>query len=387
MDKRQSANIRLIAPHLSKLLSGNAASTGKAKRWPIVALAAGWLIAVIALAGPSWQKVEIPAVNLAGARVLVMDMSRSMYATDIAPNRLDQARFKALDMLPEWKEGSTGLVAYAGDGYIVSPLTDDASTLRNLIPNLSPEIMPIQGSNPAAGIQQAIDLLKQAGYADGDIVLMTDGMSQSESKAALNVLKGTKYRVSILAVGTQQGAPIKLPNGSLLEQNGAPVIAKLDLDTLSAITKETGGILQLWQPTNRDVENIAAYTSKPQDGVAEGKSKSIEERINEGFWLIIPLVLLTLLAFAVASCWLPCLWCCRFIRFRQQYSKLTTSKRTSTLKRVSLKRPPMALRRRSGKVSPNTKQVITKGQLIPSPNSTIRFLATTWEMRKRRQAI
>ncbi|MGF1770408.1 VWA domain-containing protein [Enterovibrio makurazakiensis] len=287
----------LIAPHLSALLSGNQTTNNKPKRWPTVVLASAWVLSVIALAGPSWQKTELPAVNLAGARVLVMNMSRSMYATDIAPNRLSQARFKALDMLPGWKEGSTGLVTYAGDGYIVSPLTEDAATLKNLIPNLSPAIMPIPGSNAAAGITQAMDLLKQAGYAQGDIVLITDGLSQSESNATLKVLDGSDYRVSVLAVGTQQGAPIKLPNGKMLEQNGTPVIAKLDLNTLQAITKKTGGILQIWQASNRDVDNLVAFTAKPLDGKADGKNKTIEERINDGFWLIIPIMLLSLFGF------------------------------------------------------------------------------------------
>ncbi|PMN90579.1 vWA domain-containing protein [Enterovibrio norvegicus] len=287
----------LIAPHLSKLLSGNRAEAGKQKRWPLAVLAIAWLLSVLALAGPSWQKNEMPAVNLAGARVLVMDMSRSMYATDVSPNRLTQARFKALDMLPGWKEGSTALVAYAADGYIISPLTDDASTLKTLLPELSPEIMPIPGSNAAAGVVQAMELLSQAGFADGDIVLITDGMTDRESKATLDTLDGSQYRVSVLAIGTQQGAPIQLPDGSLIEQNGTPVVAKVTLDTLSPITKATGGILQMWQPTNRDVDNIVAFTEKPRDGAAQGKSKSVEERLNAGFWLIIPVLLLALLGF------------------------------------------------------------------------------------------
>ncbi len=287
----------LIAPHLSNLLSGNRAESGKQKRWPLAVLAIAWLLSVLALAGPSWQKNEMPVVNLAGARVLVMDMSRSMYATDVSPNRLTQARFKALDMLPGWKEGSTALVAYAADGYIISPLTDDASTLKTLLPELSPEIMPIPGSNAAAGVVQAMELLSQAGFADGDIVLITDGMTERESKATLDALDGSQYRVSVLAIGTQQGAPIQLPDGSLIEQNGTLVVAKVRLDTLSPITKATGGILQMWQPTNRDVDNIVAFTEKPRDGAAQGKSKSVEERLNAGYWLIIPVLLLALLGF------------------------------------------------------------------------------------------
>ncbi|MGF1878640.1 VWA domain-containing protein [Photobacterium frigidiphilum] len=285
----------LIAPHLAKHLG---LERGKVKNTPFVILALGWLLSVLALAGPSWEKNTLPAYSLSGARVLVMDMSRSMYATDIAPNRLTQARFKALDMLPGWKEGSTGLVAYAADGYVVSPLTEDSSTLKNLIPNLSPEIMPIQGSNATAGVQEAITLLKQAGHQAGDIIIITDGMTQQESDQTMALVKDQDYRLSILAVGTQQGAPIKQPDGTLLSNsNGNPVIARVEVDTLLPLVKSTGGNLQLSQANNRDVDTIVALTAKPREQANLDKTKELEERVNNGFWLLLPLVLFALLGF------------------------------------------------------------------------------------------
>lgn len=175
----------LIAPHLARLLSKNKEEKAPSATWPVTLLGASWFIAIIALAGPSFKTTDIPASTLTGARVLVMDMSRSMYAVDIAPNRLKQAQYKALDMLPGWKEGSTGLVTYAGDAYTVSPLTEDANTLASLIPYLSPELMPVQGSNAAAGIKEAISLLKQAGFDQGDIILITDGMSELNQSKVL----------------------------------------------------------------------------------------------------------------------------------------------------------------------------------------------------------
>ncbi|WP_394167540.1 VWA domain-containing protein, partial [Photobacterium piscicola] len=292
--KGKAQHSGLIAPHLAQKLG---LTQQQPKIWPIALLALGWLIAVIAMAGPSWQKVKLPAYNLSGARVLVMNMSQSMYATDIKPNRLTQERFKALDMLPSWKEGSTGLVAFAGDGYEVSPLTTDSSTLRNLIPSLSPDVMPIAGNNAATGIAEAIRLLKQAGHNTGDIILMTDGMTKAVAKQALADLKGTHYRVSILAMGTVAGAPIQLPDGSLLSENGTPVISKIDIKTLMSITDSTGGILQMAQTTDNDVNAIAHFTAKPLDNGKKGHEKELQERLNGGFWLIIPLLLLALLGF------------------------------------------------------------------------------------------
>ncbi|WP_058119475.1 VWA domain-containing protein [Photobacterium kishitanii] len=292
--KGKAQHSGLIAPHLAEKLG---LTQQQPKRWPIGLLALGWLIAVIAMAGPSWQKVKLPAYNLSGARVLVMNMSQSMYATDIKPNRLTQERFKALDMLPGWKEGSTGLVAFAGDGYEVSPLTTDSSTLRNLIPSLSPEVMPIAGNNAAKGIAEAIRLLKQAGHNTGDIILMTDGMTKTVAQQALAELKGTHYRVSILAMGTVEGAPIQLPSGNLLLENGAPVMSKIDIGTLMSITDSTGGILQMAQATDNDVNAIVNFTAKPLASGKKGHEKELQERLNGGFWLLLPLLLLALLGF------------------------------------------------------------------------------------------
>ncbi|PSU93010.1 hypothetical protein C0W35_13370 [Photobacterium kishitanii] len=292
--KGKAQHSGLIAPHLAEKLG---LTQQQPKRWPIGLLALGWLIAVVAMAGPSWQKVKLPAYNLSGARVLVMNMSQSMYATDIKPNRLTQERFKALDMLPSWKEGSTGLVAFAGDGYEVSPLTTDSSTLRNLIPSLSPEVMPIAGNNAAKGIAEAIRLLKQAGHNTGDIILMTDGMTKTVAQQALAELKGTHYRVSILAMGTVEGAPIQLPSGNLLLENGAPVMSKIDIGTLMSITDSTGGVLQMAQATDNGVNAIVNFTAKPLASGKKGHEKELQERLNGGFWLILPLLLLALLGF------------------------------------------------------------------------------------------
>ncbi len=294
--KEKSMKTGLIAPHLAKLLT-NSNQNAKTQKWPLVLLGTAWLSAVIALAGPSWKKSEVPAFNLSGARVLVMDMSHSMYAIDTPPNRLTQARYKALDLLPGWKEGATGLVTYSRDAYTVSPLTEDSSTLASLIPYLSPEIMPYHGSNAAAGVNQAIELLKQSGFTTGDIVIITDGMSQQESDDVQALLKDEKFRTSILAVGTREGAPIKLPDGSMLEQNNNIVIAKLHLKPLAAITKSTGGILQTWQATNTDVNNIVRFTEKPLDAQSTEKQKAIQEKINGGFWLLIPLSMMAMLGF------------------------------------------------------------------------------------------
>ncbi|WP_028775158.1 vWA domain-containing protein, partial [Shewanella waksmanii] len=245
---------RYIAPHLAKLL----VSEGEQQQSRnLVYLALAWLIAVIALAGPAISKQALPVFQTDQARILVMDMSLSMYATDQAPNRLTQAKFKATDLISGFAEGETALVAFAGDAFTISPLTRDKSTLLNLLPTLSPEIMPVRGSNLPAALSQAKSLLSQGGHLRGDIILLTDGVKANQVNQAKSVLTDSQYQLHILAFGSKQGAPVKLPNGQLLrDQRDEVVVAKTDYAKLAAIANDTGGELYQYRSDNSDLDTL-----------------------------------------------------------------------------------------------------------------------------------
>ncbi len=121
------------------------------KSGPLVPLLTGLALAIasIALAGPSWQRLPQPIDQKTDALVVVLDLSLSMYARDVAPSRLVRARHAVTDILRARTEGFTGLVAYAGDAHAVAPLTDDVRTIENLLAALAPDMMPVLGSNPA----------------------------------------------------------------------------------------------------------------------------------------------------------------------------------------------------------------------------------------------
>ena len=128
---------------------------GKAGKlsWIALALMSVTLaIAVLAMAGPSWEKQEIPVFRNQQALVIAMDFSASMQAEDAKPDRLTLARFKLLDLFKARPDGQTGLVVFAGDAFVVSPLTDDVETIQEQIKNLSPALMPASGSHVAPAI-------------------------------------------------------------------------------------------------------------------------------------------------------------------------------------------------------------------------------------------
>ncbi|MDO6581366.1 VWA domain-containing protein [Photobacterium sp. 2_MG-2023] len=289
---QRRAQSGLIAAHLQP---DNKPSSQRVRVLSLLLLSIGWILAVIAMAGPSWQKQMLPASNLSGARVIIMDMSNSMYATDLPPNRLTQARYKAMDLLPYWQEGTTGLIAYAGDGYIISPLTADSTTLTHLIPGLSPAILPIQGSNAAAGVKAAIDLLRQAGHPLGDLILITDGLSEKEAMQTDQLLQDNQYRLSILAVATPQGAPVTMPDGRLLQDNqGNTVLSKMHPRRLETLAASHGGIMVRWRGNDQDILALIEATTHLTAQSEQAQDKTIEEKLNGGFWLLIPLILLFL---------------------------------------------------------------------------------------------
>lgn len=261
-----SAWNRYIAPHLAKIL---VTQGSKKSRRPLHLLAFTWLIATFALAGPAVNKQSLPVFAAEQGRVLVMDMSVSMFATDLAPNRLTQAKFRATDLLRNLKEGETGLVAFAGDAFTISPLTRDTGTLLNLLPTLSPEIMPVRGSNLAAGLTQAKTLLAQGGHIRGDIIVMTDGITAAQFDDANSALSGTQYRLAVVAFGTSQGAPIRLPDGQLQrDSSNEVVVATTDFGLLQKLAADNKGVMIQNRTDGNDLAQLQHWLSDTGDAKA-----------------------------------------------------------------------------------------------------------------------
>ncbi|AGH81743.1 hypothetical protein PCNPT3_09025 [Psychromonas sp. CNPT3] len=281
----------LIAPHLSPNLVHYAVQN-KMQHYFLYPLA---ILTLIALAGPSWQKISTPIYDIKKAQVLIMDMSYSMYATDIKPDRLSQEKYKAMDLIKAWDEGEKALVAYAGDAFTLSPLTRDSNAILNHIPNLTPEIMPVMGSNADAALQKAITLLTNAGYTKGHIVFMTDGISPTQADSMLDRLKGTAWVVSVLALATEKGAPITLANGKLVsDKQGNIVIATLNSAPLIKVTNATHGLYQTFQSDNQDVLQLASFF-KQQSAQKNDSANNLFERAKDaGYWFTFVIAILFL---------------------------------------------------------------------------------------------
>lgn len=227
---QQGAWNQLLAPQFAALLVKGPQSSNKGRgSWLFLLF---WLICAIALSGPSWQKQPMPLYQVENGRVLILDMSQSMLANDLSPNRLSIVRYKAQDLLLDWQEGQSALVAYADDAFVISPLSSDSQTIISQLPALHPDIMPKQGSNVLPAIEQGIQLLKGAGLAQGQLVLFTDGIDTESLDEINSLLKNSPWQLTIVGFGSEQGAPIKQSNGQYLKHEGEIIVASLNSQQL-----------------------------------------------------------------------------------------------------------------------------------------------------------
>ena len=254
-------------------------------------------LVILAAAGPSLQRVELPVIKRADALVIVLDLSASMLAADVQPSRIQRGRQKILDLLERRDEGVTGLVVFAGDAHVVTPLTDDTRTIANLMPALSPAIMPLPGANATSGIAMAAELLKTAGAQGGQILLMTDGLPAFDTDTAQRALADSGATLSILAIGTRSGAPIPLPNGGFLKDGaGEIVIPALDANAIRSVADTLDAPYREVTLDEADIVSLTERDLLESEGELD-LDRQTDAWEDQGFWLAGLVALLLLPAF------------------------------------------------------------------------------------------
>lgn len=266
-------------------------------------IALGWTLAVLAMAGPSWRQGAQPLWQPGSPLVIALDLSARMQAGDLPPSRLVQARAKIAALLRERGDGQIALVAYAGDAFTVAPLTEDAANVALFLDALSPEVMPVAGQRADRAIGWSQRLLRQAGFEQGEILLITDRADAGTQQVAAQA-RAQGYRVSALGVGSAAGAPYRAADGTLDR-------AALDAGSLRALATAGGGRFAALTPDDGDLQALGVLMPAGADAARQREGSGAW--LDEGFWLLPPVMLLALLAFrrgaALASllllCWLP----------------------------------------------------------------------------------
>ncbi|MDY7066846.1 hypothetical protein PsexTeo8_33110 [Pseudomonas extremaustralis] len=285
------------------LLSGG---SGRESRSPWVMLGIAWLLAVLALLGPSWQRVEQPSQKPSDPLVVLLELTPEMLATDSPPNRLEQARRKLYDLLQARSDAQTAIVVYAGSAHTLVPLSDDLATSRNLLEALRPSLMPESGHRADLAVDKALGLLKQGGLGQGRLLLIGSSLSKQERQGIRLLLQsGQAPSLSILGIGSREGTPVTQESGEFLkDEQGAILVPRLDSPTLKAFASEMGGHYRAARLDDKDLRQLGMLDA-PQTLRDNGQLLHLDTWADQGYWLLLPLLLLA--ACAGRRGWLFCL--------------------------------------------------------------------------------
>lgn len=231
------------------------------------------LFMIVSVAGPVWYKFPAATYKSIQPRVLVLDMSDNMMNNDLTPNRLSRAKFKLHDLLAHQDIGQFGLIAFTGEPFVVSPLTDDGQTIISLLSSLTPEIMPVTGQNLESALTAARLLIKHAGYDQGQILVLTADSPEPAAIVLAEKLAASGILSSIM-----------------------PITANKNLNPLFQNFARAGGGLLIKYTS--DSYNLDQWIEAPiQKQFALNREEDISLWRDEGRWFLIPALLFFLPVF------------------------------------------------------------------------------------------
>lgn len=284
-----------IAPHLRPFVI-NKGSEGKIR---IIRIISGFIIslAILGLAGPTWKKIEIPGKILETAVVILLDMSQSMMATDIQPNRLDRAKFKIHDFLKANPRARTALIGYAGTAHTIVPLTADYNIILSHLNGLIPGLIPVPGTNLKAALQLS-DSIIAVSEAPAHIILFADDFDEENFQLLQNFVQNKKKTIEILPFNTITGAEIIKPRSSATfnDKDGIAIKSILNTEILNKLQSiENINVNQLTLDKS-DVDLLASKINKNLNFQEKDQEKD-DDWEDRGILFIFPLLVLILLYF------------------------------------------------------------------------------------------
>ena len=252
-----------------------------------------FVIAIVAVAGPTWQRVPSPTEYVQDDLVVILDLSYSMYVEDIKPSRLIRAKQKIVDLLENRSEGHTALIVYSSTAHVVTPLTTDNDTIQHLMSSLEPRMMPEYGSNIDDALSRAVDLIEQGSHSNGRILLITDGI---ETLNLGSYEWSHETPIHVIGVGTAEGGAIPQVDlegnvSYLRDQRENLIIASMNQNRLARLATLSGGTYHDIDISESDIQQ---FFSIAWDSIRErlvDDERTFDQWYDVGYLLLIPLVL------------------------------------------------------------------------------------------------
>ncbi len=224
-----------------RALSRHAEGVPPRSRWQLGLLLVALACGVFGLCGPRWGTSQEKAVSRSRNVLLVVDVSRSMLAEDVHPNRLGRAKADLIDLIDELEGDCAGVMAFRGKGVLLCPLTHDVAFLRQSIDGLAPDVAPPGETDIADALAKALSVFKATSFGHNAIVLISDGEDLAGRAKALAEEAGKQHiPIFTVGIGSKEGSVI--PDGdSSLTHEGQTVNTQLTEATLQAIASLSGG--------------------------------------------------------------------------------------------------------------------------------------------------
>jgi Ca-activated chloride channel family protein len=284
------------------LLNGG---SGRESKLPWIAMGFGWVLALLALLGPGWQRIEQTSQKPVDPLVVMLELTPEMLATDSPPTRLEQARRKLMDLLQARSDSQTAIVVYAGSAHTLVPLSDDLATSKNLLDAVRPSIMPEGGQRADLALIKALDLLKQGALGQGRLLLIGSSLTEQERQGIRLAMSGHPQPLLILGVGTADGAPVEQEKGGFLKDaQGAILVPRLDSASLKDFAEQLNGHYSSLRLDDQDLRELGLLDS-PKTLRSDGQIIQLDSWADQGYWLLLPLLLLA--ACAGRRGWVLCL--------------------------------------------------------------------------------
>ncbi|MBW0146719.1 VWA domain-containing protein [Marinobacter sp. CAU 1620] len=281
---------RLLAPVIR-----HEGTSGSRHRSPVLPACVAMAMLALALAGPAWREAPTPLKQPGDSLVIALDLSLSMLATDVEPDRLTLAKRKIRDILDARQGSLNGLIVFAADAHVVAPLTDDSKTIEGMLDVLDPVIMPAPGNRADLAIARAKTLLTQGAPGEGRILLISDDVPERYHTAISKTLAGTDISLSTLVVGTEEGGPIPLAKRGFIRDNGDIVITRAAPGAMADLAEENGGWSQTLTLADADIQALRLEPTENENWQESQDGLTVDRWQDDGYWLLwlaLPLLLL-----------------------------------------------------------------------------------------------
>ena len=252
------------------------------------------VLLIIALANPVLENGKVKVKSTSADIIIALDISDSMLAGDVYPNRLEAAKKKALELINKATKERVGVIAFAKNSYLVSPISFDSKTVSFLLSKLDTSSITQQGTN-------ILTMLETVATANANrdkkyLLILSDGGDETDFSAEIAYANEHGITVFVLGMGTEAGAPIKKRDGSFIKYNDNIIISKLN-ESISELATETGGVYIQNTTSSKDIEAMLDEIVKNSEH-KELKSQEIKRYVALFYYPIIVAMLILLIAFS-----------------------------------------------------------------------------------------